>query len=625
MDKKLIEDIVSDVRSDYETRAAERRQFESQWQLNANFVIGNQYCRIGVKGDVEDCEKDYYWQEREVFNHIATILETRLAKLSRVRPKMSVLPASDDDGDVKTAKASGKILDSAYNKLDVNTLVGNATMWSELTGSVFYKVTWDNKGGRKVGLDEKKKPLYEGDVRIDVCPPYEILPDSLICQSVEDCVSIIHAKAVSVEDVKRIWGKDVKPEDTDVVSISNIGVIGGLGLASAVSKIGRDKKQDRVIVIERYTRPTPQKPNGELVIVAGKTLLHYGELPYLNGTDGERELPFIQQNSINRAGCFFGTSMVERAIPIQRAYNAVKNRKHEFLNRIAVGVLAVEDGSVDTENLETEGLSPGKILVYRQGSNAPRLMSPGSVPADFTVEEQRLLDEFVDVSGISEIMRSSSVPASVTSGVAIQMLIEQDDTRISVTAENIRRAVKKIAQHMLRLYRQFALTPRLARFVGDEGETELICWSKSDISSDDIIFDTDNEINTTTAAKQSMMFDLLKAGLLYDEDGKLSDAMRYKILEVFGYGGWERTQNVSALHVSRAGKENAAITNKEPQASEVDDHELHVAEHVKYFLSHEFEERCVRRPELKERLLNHIREHKRLKNTEKLLEVEKKV
>ena len=202
MDKKFIEDIVSDVRSDYETRAAERRQFESQWQLNANFVIGNQYCRIGVKGDVEDCEKDYYWQEREVFNHIATILETRLAKLSRVRPKMSVLPASDDDGDVKTAKASGKILDSAYNKLDVNTLVGNATMWSELTGSVFYKVTWDNKGGRKVGLDEKKKPLYEGDVRIDVCPPYEILPDSLICQSVEDCVSIIHAKAVSVEDVK---------------------------------------------------------------------------------------------------------------------------------------------------------------------------------------------------------------------------------------------------------------------------------------------------------------------------------------------------------------------------------------------------------------------------------------
>ena len=45
--------------------------------------------------------------------------------------------------------------------------------------------------------------------------------------------------------------------------------------------------------------------------------------------------------------------MVERAIPVQRAYNAVKNRKHEFLNRIAMGVLTVEDGSVDTDNLES--------------------------------------------------------------------------------------------------------------------------------------------------------------------------------------------------------------------------------------------------------------------------------
>ena len=56
---------------------------------------------------------------------------------------------------------------------------------------------------------------------------------------------------------------------------------------------------------------------------------------------------------------FFGTSVVERIIPVQRAYNTVKNRKHEFMNRMAVGVMAVEDGSVDTDDLEEEGLPPG--------------------------------------------------------------------------------------------------------------------------------------------------------------------------------------------------------------------------------------------------------------------------
>ena len=43
--------------------------------------------------------------------------------------------------------------------------------------------------------------------------------------------------------------------------------------------------------------------------------------------------------------------MIERIIPVQRAYNAVKNRKQEFLNRLSMGVITVEDGSVDTDDL----------------------------------------------------------------------------------------------------------------------------------------------------------------------------------------------------------------------------------------------------------------------------------
>ncbi len=611
MDKQFVEDVVASVRDDYEGRVEARRQFEAQWQLNANFVIGNQYCRIGVNGDVEDCERDYYWQEREVFNHIATILETRVAKLSRVRPKMTVLPASGDDNDVKAAAVSGKILSSACSRLNLSEIIARATMWSELTGTAFYKLGWDENAGKRVGEDEHGKPIYEGEIVIDVCPPYEVLPDTLSASGVDECSSLIHAKAVHVDDIYRIWGKRVKAEETDVISLKSVGMMGGMELSGAIAKTGREKSSSHAIVIERYLRPTVEKPDGELVIVAGKELLYYGTLPYLNGVDGERGYPFVEQRALERAGCFYGASMVERAIPVQRAYNAVKNRKHEFLNRIAMGVLTVEDGSVDTDNLETEGLSPGKILVYRQGAAPPRLMSPGSVPSDFTVEEQRLLDEFVDVSGISEIMRSSSVPSTLTSGVAIQMLVEQDDTRLSVTAENIRRAIKKIARHILRLYRQKATAPRLARFTGEEGKTELLSWSASDVGCDDVTFDTENEINSTAAARQGLMFELLKSGLLADENGRLSDETRYKVLEVFGYGGWERTQNVKKLHISRAEKENQELAAVSPEVSEVDDHALHEGEHIKYYLSSDFARLCKRKPQLKEMLLSHVREHRK--------------
>lgn len=42
-----------------------------------------------------------------------------------------------------------------------------------------------------------------------------------------------------------------------------------------------------------------------------------------------------------------------------------------------MGVLAVEDGSVDLDNLEREDISPGKVIVYRQGANVPKMLTAG--------------------------------------------------------------------------------------------------------------------------------------------------------------------------------------------------------------------------------------------------------
>ena len=106
------EQIVSDVINDFKNRQAERRNFELQWQLNMNFLMGNQYCGIGPAGDIEDTDKEYYWQEREVYNHIAPIVDARLAKLSNLKPTMTFVPSSGDERDIKTAKVSKKIVNS---------------------------------------------------------------------------------------------------------------------------------------------------------------------------------------------------------------------------------------------------------------------------------------------------------------------------------------------------------------------------------------------------------------------------------------------------------------------------------------------------------------------------------
>ena len=77
-------------------------------------------------------------------------METRLAKLSRVRPTMSVRAATGEDGDIKTAKLTSRLLESACQKIDLNQIIAQATGWSEICGSVFYKIVWDGDLGKTV-------------------------------------------------------------------------------------------------------------------------------------------------------------------------------------------------------------------------------------------------------------------------------------------------------------------------------------------------------------------------------------------------------------------------------------------------------------------------------------------
>lgn len=595
MRREYIDELVASVKRDFEERAEVRRPFETQWRLNMNFYMGNQYCAAQANGDVTDVERDYYWQEREAFNHISSLVETRQAKLSAVRPSLTVRPFSSDEDDVRTAKTASKILSAACDKLDVDALLTEGTMWSEITGTAFYYVGWNSDGGIEVD------GVREGDVSVSVVSPFEIYPDNPLNQSVKECRSVIRARAVDVGELKRIYGKVVSPESSEVLKLSSVSVTGGLYAENAVGKLSSYESENSAILIERYTAPTSEMPQGEYVAIANGVLLKYSELPFVNGVDGSRVIPFIKQASLECAGRFFGTCIVERAIPIQRAYNAVKNRKHEFMNRLSMGVMAVEDGSVDIDGLEQEGISPGKILVYRQGSTPPRMIDCASVPSAFDSEETRLLNEFTQISGVSEIMRSSQAGSTAMSGVALQLLIEQDDTRLSLSAENIRLAARELARHILRLYKQFGGDGRISRIVGNGGKVELFSWKSSDISSDDVVFETDNELLSTPALRQNMLFELYKMGLLFDNDGKMSETAKHRFMEAVGYGGWDSGVDLTHVHVSRAETENV---KSEYEINEFDDHKLHVDAHVRYLLTD-----C---PDGKkaDKLRAHIAEHK---------------
>ena len=607
-EKSAEEKLVEEVENDFLRRQEERRTIERGWQLNMNFLCGNQYCDINSSGEIFEEDRQYFWQTRRVFNHIAPTVDIRCSKLGRIRPSLTVRAASDEEGDMHSALLASAILSSVCEDEDLDGIISDATIWSETCGTAFYKVIWDGFSGSTVGTTEDGKKVRQGDVKIAAVSPFEIYPYSLSEEKLCMQPAIIHAKAMPVQDIYAAYGVKLAGRDIDEFSLAPY---------SAASHAKRGEPQLKAVrhgyelVIERYEKPTGDRPDGRLTVVAGGKLLYDGILPYINGENGARDYPFIKQTSLQLAGSFFGMSVIDRLIPLQRAYNAVKNRKHEFLNRISMGTVAVEDGSVDVDELCEDGLTPGKVIVYRQGGKPPEMLTLGTLPNGFAEEEKNLLDEFAKVSGTGELSQNADSYAGVTSATGLQLIIEQDEEKLETSYQQIKRAVKLIGKHVLRLYRQFASDVRLLKFAGENNVLNVYYFKGSDISSDDVVLDADSEANLTPAQRRTVIYEMLDRGLFSDGNGQLSAGAKNKILELLGYNGLSGERDLTALNRGRAGEENLKMKSAQTDVKDYDDHAVHITEHTAFLLTENLS------AEVESRICAHIDMHRQRQKGEK--------
>ncbi len=608
-EKKLVAEIIAD----FESRREQRRSVENGWILNMNFFSGNQYCDVSPFGGVEQEDARFYWQSRRVFNHIAPTIESRMAKLEKVRPALRVRAFSDEDSDLKAAKLATGVLKYVQERIDFSQIVSRVTTWSEVCGSAFYKVAWNEQGGRQVAVDEQGAPIFEGEVQVSVVSPFEIFPDKLHAENWEDVDSLIHAKVVSAGYIFENFGVALKGEELSQVAAFSYSqpTAGKLPLADGGAVYTTE--ENAVILIERYTRPCTAFPKGRVEIVAGDRLLFEGDLPYQNGERGERDFPFVKQDCMRLPGAFFGASIVDRLIPVQRAYNAVRNRKHEFLNRLSMGVLTVEDGAVDVDELAEEGLLPGKVLVYRQGGKAPEMLDCGKMPTEFAAEEEWLEKEFALISGVSDLSQNST-PARVTSATGLQLLLEQDEARLSATIFNVERAMKAVARQVLRLYRQCAGNARLMTLTGENKKTHVYYFNASELAVSDVQFEA-AEVNSPEE-KREILLKLYEAGILTDGEGKLTVENKNRILEAFGFGSFENARDISSLHIGKAAEENLDLKTQAAEVDEFDDHLLHINEHTRFLLSSEYKA-MKNKAQVKARVLEHIAVHKKMEKQDK--------
>lgn len=614
------EDVIRKVVEDLEKRKSERTIVEQQWTLNANFLVGNQYCEINpYRGDIEQLEPVYDWLEREAFNQIAPLIETRIANLKKINFMMKVKPATNELDDYDKAETSTSVLQHTQKVSDFESKKNTAITWNELCGNCFWLSWWDKDKGEKYaveqtvdigadGVEKKRETAYfQGDLDYGLITPYEIYPESIFKQTVEAQRSIILEQVKSVDDIYDLYGVKVEGSSVETFALTPVGSGGGFGYENTTVTIGHRTMENAEKVITYFEKPSKHKPNGQMIIIVGEdNLVYYGDLPY-------SRIPIVQMLCIEVAGQFFGKSTIERLIPIQRAYNGCVNRIHEYIKRIAIGSYIAEEGSINVEEFEQEGQAPGKLVIYKQGSNAPMPTQIGVLPSEIMQERYNLKQDMEYAAGVSQLMVYGQAPSGVTSGKALDNLMEIDNTRLSLTGDHIRNSVRKLAIMWLEIYKKYATTHRIVNYIGSNNIGKAITWSREDINSYDVDYVTENELLLSEDAQKQRFFDMYNMGMFTDENGQIPIRVKLRALEYSKVGNYSDIMNINLLQMQTAQRENVFFENGVlPEVSDFDEHEIHIEEHLRYILQMDFQLLKKKKPEYAKALENHLKQHKEI-------------
>ena len=614
------DDLVSHIKEELEKRRTDRVLYELQWTLNANFLAGNQNCDIDlIQNTIRNDEPINKISERRCFNRISPLMDTRLANLMSVKYDMVVLARTTEAEDTSKAKISTKLLEYCQNVTEFDRQMNDLLAWTELTGTAFTISYWDKNRGEVIGkllvqsddpaVDPVEQDVRVGDLAFGLLSPYEVFPESLNVQNVADQHDIIVEQVFDVDTIRDMWGVDIDPDKVESYElVPQPKGMTGHGYNNFTSGISRVEREGCQKVVTYLEKPTKKYPQGRMIVVIGEKLVYYGVLPC-------GEYPIKEFKSKERPGLFFGVSVIESLIPLQRSYNDLQNKILDYAEAVVNAAVITPTGSVDVDGIEyAGGIVPGMVLEYNpQFGGKPEYMQPGAFPDVIVRQRDQIAQDMEYTAGVSQLMVYGSA-ASSSSGKALDTRREIDMTRMSLTADNIRDGVIAMAKLWLRINKEYSVGYRTLQIAGSDEMGDVYTWCADDINSYDIEFSAENELRHSRDQQREDFLQAFQLGLFTDENGRIPQEIKRRAWELFRFGDMHDVMDIDDIQRKNAQRENAYLESGviPNEIEPFDDSEIHLNEHVRYVLSNDFRLFKQKNPEYARLFEEHIKRHKEL-------------
>lgn len=531
-------ELVTWVHQQYKTCKEARQSVERQWHLNMHFMYGKHYVEmlsasnaIGIAGKLYT-PKAPPWRTRLVVNLTRSIIRTEISKLTSQKPNASVVPASSEDADLAAAQAGEQIWESLYATDKYHREFRRSAYWLAVCGNGFLKCWWD-----KTAIDKVSK--LPGNICVAPVTPFHLFIPDLREEEIEKQPYVLNVYTRPVDVVKQQYPDLVGDLNASVVSQTEIIEDANLNLSTG------NQKPDSVLIYEMWLKPGAHKmfPQGGLIQCIDKyvvTLVDTG-IPYEHG-----EYPFIHFGHIP-TGTFYGASVIEDIIGLNREYNRTRSQLIEAKNRTAKPQLMAALGSVDAAKITTE---PGQVIFFRPGLPPPQPLPIQPVPPYVLQELDRIRQDMEDITAQHQVSKGSA-PPGVTAATAISYLQERDDSVLAPTYASIEEGYEKLAKQVLSHVVQYWDSERIIKITGEDGYFDTLVLKGADVSTGtDIRMEGGSALPVSKAARQAFLMDLMDRGAIPPDQA----------LRLMDVGGVQRLYEQLAIDERQAQRENLKMS-----------------------------------------------------------------
>jgi hypothetical protein len=597
-----------------------RSRFEKHWYLNMAFYNGNQW--VFWNNGRLDTPKLPKHRLLIVDNRILPVVQTRIAKKTKQRPIWTVTPNSPDDSDIDAAKLGEVVMEDMWRRLSMFEKLNDVLMWADIAAAGFWKCYWDptagekaefvlgpdgkpltDDNGRMMKTDEvppellqkfgaKTKVIAQGEICIEVRSPFMILPDPL-AQRLDDCEWIIEETVQSEEYVKAHYNVEVEG-DTDTTE----GPADGRTFPTYTESSGSSAYQG-VKVKEFWAKPSSTFPQGKYVVWVKNQKLHEDDNYY-------NDLPYVMFTGVPSPGRFWPTSIVEQLRDPQIELNKIRSQILENAQRIGNPSLLKNKMA----NVEYSGV-PGEEVLYDDitQNSVPSFLQPPEMPAYVRELIDRNEASIREISGQHEVS-SSQVPAGVTAASAINLLLEQDDTRLGPAIQDMENALSKAGQFILNMAAKYYTEERMLTRAGEEGDYDIQGFRGNMLKNNTAVeVQAGSMMPVSKAAKQAAMRDQLT---MFIQNGvPLEPRIMRKAFRDMEVGGLEVLFADLTEGLRQCKRENRYLyQGMQLPINSFDDDDLHISEHEEEMRSSRYFRMMIENPQAAEIFEQHVMLHR---------------